>query len=103
MSTTITWKIAELERTTSDGIVYNAHYTVNATNGTYRAGAYGSLNLEPPLEGDPVIPFSDLTEAVVVGWVQDYLGAEKVAEIEAALQGQIEEQQAPTTAKGTPW
>ena len=106
MSTTFTWSISELERHTADGIVYTAHYRVDATDGTYAAGAYGSIGFPAPEEGDEVIPYADLTEAIIIGWVQDTLTAENenaVTDIEAALQGRIDEQTAPTTAKGTPW
>jgi hypothetical protein len=45
-----------------------------------------------------------LTEALVVEWVKTALGGEeKVAEIEAALQAQIDERLAPTKAAGLPW
>ena len=101
MSTTFTWKIAQLERETADGYVFIAHYTVDAEDGTYRAGAYGSIGLERP-EGD-LIPFADLTEELVVGWVKDKLTADKVSEVEAALQAQLDEQAAPTNAAGLPW
>jgi hypothetical protein len=102
MSTTNTWNIANLERETSDGYVYTAHYTVNAVSedGVYSAGAYGSLGLE---RGDTLVPFADLTEATVVGWVKEKLTAEKVTEIEAALQTQLDEQRQPTKAGGLPW
>lgn len=101
MATVYTWKIAQLERETADGYVFTAHYTVDASDGTYNAGAYGSLGLERP-EGD-LIPFDSLTEEVVVGWVKDKLTAEKVAEVEAALQAQLDEKHAPTKAAGVPW
>jgi len=101
MTTTFTWKIAQLERETSDGYVFTAHYTVDANDGTYSAGAYGSLGLERP-EGE-LIPFSQLIEEQVVQWVMDSFGPEKVASIEAALQGQLDEQHAPTKAAGLPW
>jgi hypothetical protein len=100
MSTTFTWNIANLERETSDGYVYTAHYTVNAADDTYSSGAYGSLGLE---RGDTLVPFADLTEATVVGWVKEKLTAEKVTEIEAALQTQLDEQRQPTKAGGLPW
>ena len=100
MSTTFTWNIANLERETADGCVYVAHYTANAADGTYSAGAYGSLGLE---RGGQLIPFADLTEATVVGWVKEKLTEEKVAEIEAALQAQLDEQRQPTKAGGLPW
>ena len=102
MTTTYTWAIANLERHTADGIVFTVHYTVAANDGTYASSAYGSIGLEQP-EGN-VIKYSDLTPELVIGWVQDKLGGdEKVAEIEAALQAQLDEQAAPTKAAGVPW
>ena len=50
-----------------------------------------------------LVPFADLTEATVVGWIKDKLGADKVANIEAQLQAQLDEQTAPTKATGVPW
>lgn len=101
MATTYTWKIAQLERETADGYVYTAHYTVDAKDDVYSAGAYGSIGFERP-EGE-LIPFSDLTEELVVGWVQEQLTEEKVSEVEAALQAQLDEQASPTKAAGLPW
>ena len=99
--TEYTWAIANLERETDDGFVFTAHYTVNANDGTYSSGAYGSIGFQRP---DNLIPFADLTQELVVGWVKEALGGdEKVAEIEAALQSQIDEQRAPTKAAGVPW
>ena len=101
--TVYTWGIAQLERHTADGVVYTAHYTINAADGTYSAGAYGSVGLEQP-DPDNIIPFADLTPELVIGWVQEKLGGdEKIAEIEAALQAQLDEQHSPTKAQGLPW
>ena len=101
-ATEFTWAIANLERETSDGYVYTAHYTVAANDGTYASSAYGSIGLERP--EDEMIPYADLTAEIVIGWVKEKLGgAEKVAEIEAALQAQINEQRQPTKAAGVPW
>lgn len=100
-ATNFTWKIAQLERETADGFVFTAHYTIDANDGTYSAGAYGSVGFERP---DNLIPYADLTESVVVGWVQEALGgAEKVAKIQAALQSQLDEQRHPSKAAGVPW
>ena len=99
-TTTISWNIANLERETSDGYVFTAHYTVDANDGTYSAGAYGSIGLERP---ESLIPYSNLTKELVVGWVKDKLGTEQVEAIEAALQSQLDEQNAPTKAAGVPW
>jgi hypothetical protein len=99
--TEFTWAIANLERETADGYVFCAHYTVNANDGTYSSGAYGSIGFQRP---DDLIPFADLTEELVVGWVKEALGGdEKVAEIQTALQAQIDKQRAPSKAAGVPW
>jgi hypothetical protein len=99
--TTFTWNVANLERETADGYVYTVHYTVTAADDTYSSGAYGSLGLERP-EAD-LIPFAELTEGTVVGWVLEKLGDEKVEEICAALQQQLDEQRQPTKSAGVPW
>jgi hypothetical protein len=39
----------------------------------------------------------------VIEWVQEKLGDEAVANVEAALQSQIDEQRQPTKAAGVPW
>ncbi len=103
MATQIEWKVANLERETQDGYVYTVHYTVNANDGTYNAGAYGSIGLERPEDEQDMIPFSMLTEDIVVEWVLEKLTVEKVDEIEAALQAQLDEQHAPSKAAGVPW
>jgi hypothetical protein len=102
MATTFTWHIANLERETADGYVFVIHYTVEASDGVYRSSAYGSLGLERP-EGS-MIPYADLTEdQVVVEWLLPKFGDEKVQEIHAALQAQLDEQHHPSKASGMPW
>ena len=103
MATTTTWNIVSLDRETADGYVFTAHYTVNAADETYKSGAYGSVGFEKP---ETLVPFAELTEETVVGWVKAKLNAENedtVSNIEAALQAQLDEQAAPTKASGLPW
>ena len=103
MSTTFTWTVNTLERTIADGIVYVVHYNVNAADDTYCANAYGSIGLEAPAEGDTVIPYANLTEEVVVGWVKAKLGEEQVTQMQDALQARLDEQRTPSKATGIPW
>ena len=98
--TTITWKIAQLDREVVDGFVFTAHYTIDARDEDYSAGAYGSMNFERPEE---LIPYADLTEEMVVGWVKDKLGEEAVTGVETQLQSQLDEQRTPTKGSGVPW
>lgn len=92
-----------MERHTADGAVFTVHYTVDANDGTYSAGAYGSVGLEQP-DSDTMIPYNQLTPTIVLAWVKAQIGGDdKVAEIENALQAQLDEQHNPTKAIGTPW
>lgn len=108
MATTFTWKIANLERETSDGFVFVSHWTVvgisdqlDPEGNPYNSGAYGSVGFERP---DNLIPFDELTEELVISWTQEALGGdEKVAEIEAALEARIADQIDPKQASGVPW
>jgi len=100
-TTTFNWCIVNLERETADGFVFGVHYAVEAADGTYTAGAYGSIALDRP--DGTLIPFDDITPALMVSWVKDRLTEERLAEIEASLQAQLDEQHQPTTASGLPW
>jgi len=102
MATTFEWHIANMEHYTADGVVFTVHYTIGANDGTYSSSAYGSIGLEKPEPGN-MIPYAELTEELVIGWVKQNFGDEKVAEIEAALQQQLNQQHAPTVAPGLPW
>jgi hypothetical protein len=102
MTTLFDWRIANLERETENGLVFTVHYTISAQDEVYSSSAYGSLGLERPDE-DEMIPFSELTEEICVGWLKEKLTEEKVAEIEAALQAQLDEQHWPSKAAGVPW
>ena len=100
---TTTWTIAQLDRELADGYVYTVHYRVDATDGTYSAGAYGSVGLEKP---DTLVAYKDLTSETVIGWVKAKLDAQEagtVANIEAALAAQIAEQKTPTIGSCIPW
>jgi len=94
---TTTWKIEQLDRQTSDGLVTTAHWRVNAVDGDYSAGSYGTVGFE---RGESFIAYESLTEAQVIAWVKDKLDVEA---IEANLAAQIEYLKNPTTATGMPW
>jgi len=103
--TTFTWTIANLERTNdADQSVVVAHYRCDGVDGEHSIGAYGTQSFTPDPSADDYVAFADLTEATVVGWVQNALGgAEKVAEIEAAIQAKIDEVKNPTVVAEVPW
>ena len=105
MANTYTWKVGQCDRTLATGVITTLHYTVNATDedGVYSVGAYGSIGLEAP-DADDMVAYDDVTEAQAITWAQEALGgADKVAEIHAALDAQLTEKRTPTTGAGTPW
>ncbi len=95
--TTFNWNVVQMDRLTSDGFVVKVHYTVNAVDGDFTASTYGTVGYTQ--EGS-FTPFADLTQAVVVGWVQESLGKDTV---EASLTAQIEAQKNPVQETGLPW
>lgn len=103
----LVWTIDKLDYKIADGFVFNAHYRVMAISDQlssslepFYSSTYGALSFERP---DNLIPYEDLTEEIVVGWVKDKLGGEKVAGIEAGLAANIESQIYPSSASGVPW
>ena len=97
--TTYLWTIQQMDRLTSDGFVVTVHYNVSATDDTYQASTYGTTSYTQT-PGETYIPYDDLTQVVVVGWVQTALDKEVV---EASLQGQIDALKNPVQESGLPW
>jgi hypothetical protein len=104
---TKTWQINTLQRELADGYVSKAIYRVNGEDGTYKFRATGAVDLPKP---DTLVPYADLTEATVIGWVKARIGeintagnGPSVAEIETAVENGVNEQKTPTTGEGTPW
>ena len=93
-----TWSVVQMDRLTSDGFVVTVHYTVNAVDGEFTASTYGTVGYTQ--EEKAYKPFADLTQAEVIGWVQESLGKDTV---EASLATQIEAQKNPVTESGLPW
>ena len=95
---TTTWNISQLDRKTADGFVTTAHWTATAVDGEHTASIYSTCSWA---DGTVNVPYADLTQETVLGWVWAN-GVDKTA-TEAALAAQIEAQKNPVTATGTPW
>jgi hypothetical protein len=98
MSTAYNWSIVQMDRLTSDGFVVTVHYNVSATDGDYQASTYGTCGYTQ--ESESFVPYDQLTEEMVVGWVQTTLGKDTV---EASLQSQIDALKNPVQESGLPW
>ena len=100
MSITKTWEVNTLQRELADGYVNKVIYRVKGTDGTYATRATGEVDLEKP---KTLVPYKDLTPETVIGWVKAKLGTDRVAEIEKAIDAEINLQKTPTHGVGTPW
>ena len=96
-------EVNTLQRELADGYVNKVIYRVKGSDGTYETRATGEVDLEKP---ETLIPYKDLTEEKVIGWVKAKLDAQEagtVANIEAAIDANINAQKTPTYGTGKPW
>ena len=91
--------ITQLDRSLPDSVVGTAHWAASLTDGDLTVSSYGTctFNHKDPADSD-FIPFDDLTEEVVLSWVQNKIGKE----IEAKLNSQMDALKNPTSATGVP-
>ena len=101
MAITKIWEVNTLERELADGYVKRVNYrVVGIEDSEQKSRATGYVDLEKP---ETLIPYKDLTESTVLGWVKTKLGTDAVAAIEKSLEDQIAVINTPVTAEGKPW
>jgi len=106
MAITTTWKILDMKHNPNDGGVLEVKWSLVAKSDTGETAVEGgeykidSYDVSSP----NFIPFADLTEETVLGWVWEDLG-DKKAEIESDRTAKVEAQIAKKTneATGLPW
>ena len=98
--TEYTWTIATCEHDIATGGITVAHWRCSAVDGDFTASAYGTCGFTPDASAEGFKPYTDVTEADVLGWVW---GSVDKAAAEASLETQIEAQKNPVSASGTPW
>jgi hypothetical protein len=90
MSITYTWTINQMYtlQQPDPNYVVNVMWTLTGVDGTATASIEGNTEFDSNQSGT-FIPYNQLTEAIVIGWVQAALGANGIANFEANVQGQI--------------
>ena len=106
MAITYTWTIEGMSTmpTPEPDFVVNVRWKLTGTDGTNTASLMGDCEFSQ--EGDTFTPYADLTEAQVLGWVQDQLGENGIANYQANVDGQINSMINPPvtpTAEPLPW
>lgn len=102
------WNITNLYTIDAEGVsgyVVNALYEVVGVDGEYTATCQGSAQFTVS-EGLSFVPYADLTNEVVVGWITEELGTDGVSNTEANIVGQINSQKNPPVSPSNtrlPW
>jgi hypothetical protein len=104
--TQYTWTITNLYTQTIDGkeeYVVNAIYDVVGVDGEYTASMTSNMAQFSTADVTTFIPYKDLTEAIVLGWVKESLGENGIISIEACIEGQIDSEiNPPVSPENTP-
>tara|TARA_R110000782_G_scaffold267439_1_gene362862 strand:+ start:181 stop:543 length:363 start_codon:yes stop_codon:yes gene_type:complete len=114
MAITNTWSVTNMQHTDANGGVFLVYWSmVSASDSTpsYTASEGGKLRCEPDDSSPTYIPYADLTEDIVLGWVYksliagDETAVEAKARIEEDRTAKVQKQidAATTTASGVPW
>ena len=95
--TNYNWTITNLYTKTVEGLedyVVTAMFEVEGVDGEFAYTVNGS-QMFTVKEGSEFIPYADLTEEIVLGWIQEELGENGILSITACIDGQIESQKNP--------
>ena len=98
MNTSYTFKVGNLIRE-SDGYVHTAYYTytgVSTTGASVKTySTTGICTLSRPYS---LVPYNDLTESQVIGWIQTGIGSTQISVMQSDLDQYID-----PNIIGTPW
>jgi len=111
MANTYTWDCKTVdcypEHDDHSDVVYNVHWRLNAESDeqnpegiNYSASVYGTHSVNADDISD-FIPFADLTNEIVTGWVTDGMGEEEVASLKSGLDAKIADEINPTSVVKT--
>lgn len=86
---TTTWKIFDTKSETSNGLITKVFYGCTVRLGNSVDRKVGQLELTGDTTSKTFIPFSELTQDIVMKWVKDSIGTEQVSLIETTLQDNV--------------
>lgn len=87
----------------NEDVVSTVRWRLIATKGDYSSSIDGIINF-PVANLSSFVPFAELTEETVIGWVKAAMGDEQVEAYEAAVAAQIEALvNPPVVTPALPW
>jgi hypothetical protein len=107
MANTYTWDCKTVdvypEHDSHSDVVYNVHWRLNAESdqqdaegNDYTASVYGTHSVNAD-DISSFVPFADLTNDLVTGWVTTGMGEDEVASLKSGLDNDIDGQINPTS------
>ena len=111
MANTYTWDCKTVDvyptHDSHSDVVYNVHWRLNAESdqqdadgNNYSASVYGTQTVNAD-DITNFIPFADLTNDTVTGWVTTVMGDDEVANLKSGLDSDIDSQINPTSETKT--
>jgi hypothetical protein len=96
MATTYTWTVNQMYtvQQPDPNYVVNVLWTLTGVDGQYTASIGGNSTFDSNQSGT-FIPYNQLTQEMVLGWVKSGLGEQGIANFEANVQGQIDSMKTP--------
>ena len=106
-----TWNVSTVDTyptlESNADVVYNVHWRLNAVSdqqdaegNNYAASVYGTHSVNAD-DISSFVPFADLTNDTVTGWVTAGMGDDEVQSLKDGLDAQIESQKNPTSVTKT--
>jgi hypothetical protein len=86
----------------SPDYVVNAIWQVEGVSGEYTASIGGNTQFSSADQEGAIVPYADLTEAIVIGWIPE----SAIASAQACVQGQIDSMITPPVSPSNtalPW
>ena len=106
MAITYTWEVTSLKTKTEGSNADAVVQTYWKKTGTDDAGNVGSFTGATPFSSantENFVPFADLTETVVLGWIQAIVVDSYEEHVNEKIQEQIDEQVTPVVEQDMPW
>lgn len=104
MATTYTWTVNQMYtvQQPDPNYVVNVIWTLTGVDGQYTASIQGNSVFDSN-QSSTFIPYNQLTQDTIIGWVKSQLGNQGIANFEANVQGQIDSMiTPPVSPQNTP-
>ena len=93
----IKWNIENLDRKSNNGYVTTIHWRAILQEEDKVVSNYNTVSFK---DGEPIIPFENLTKETILGWLFNNINKE---EIESKLKKELEQLKNPVIKSGLPW